>query len=72
MNKYKVISDNNAMIKPRWIKLISPASKRMEVRNINKDAQEIYRISNFLVSIKKNIWDLYAAPSGWTEDYSLS
>lgn len=44
MNKYKVTSDNNAMIKPRWIRLISPASKRTEVRNINKDAQEIYRI----------------------------
>lgn len=55
MNKYKVISDSNAMTKPRWTKLISPASKRtcIEVRNIKKDAQEIYRISNFLVSIKK-------------------
>lgn len=50
MNKYKVISDSNAAIKPRWIKSDSPASKqtRSEVRNIKKkDAQEIYRILNF-------------------------
>lgn len=55
MNKYKVISDSSATIKPHWIKLISPASKqtRSEVRNIKKDAQEISRISKFLVSIEK-------------------